>query len=152
LQPFTTVLVQSTATIEDVIRWENFALFTYTYKSSESHETNSLLYVDASTLGLPPFLITAETAAHKLLFADRDIDFEDDAEFSSRFHVESNDEPAVRELLSSEVRSEFVAVGNCRIECVGSKLVFTEQQQTTVAGFEDFVDESMRLLKAITRQ
>ena len=108
-----------------------------------------MLYVDASALHLPPFLITAETAAQKMLFADRDIDFEGDEAFSSRFHVESSDEPAMRELLSSEVRAEFVAVGNCRIECIGSNLVFTEQQQTTVAGFEDFVEESVRLLNAM---
>jgi len=78
LQPFNTVPSQSSATLEDVIRWNDSALFTCIYESSESSETNALLYVDASALLLPAFLTTSETAAYKMFFADRDIDFEED--------------------------------------------------------------------------
>jgi len=152
LQPFREMRNRSGERVEDVVRWESFALFSCTTEDSESSTTRTLLYVDGSELRLPPFLITGETIVHRTLFAGHDIDFADDPEFSSRYHLESSEEAAVRRLFTSGVRAAFVAVGECRLECVASKLLFSETQKTTVAAFEIFVDESTRLIRALSER
>ncbi len=107
---------------------------------------------NAAELQLPAFFITGETIAHKTLFAGSDVDFAEDPEFSSRFHLEGPDEAALRALFASDVRATFVAAGECRLECIGSVLLFSELQKTTVAAFEIFVDESTRLLRAVSER
>jgi hypothetical protein len=156
LRPFKSVPLQSTGAIEDLIEWRkdgfHLALASYTSEDSEAVNTNTLLYVDLADLKLPAFLIATETLAHRLLFSGRDINFPDDEPFSSHFHLQGGHEGAIRGLCSSAVRAEFLTVGACRLESAGSALVFIEAQQSTVAGFEIFVDESMRLMTALIRQ
>ena len=149
LQRFRDTAKRPTDTVEDVVRWEGFALLSYTTEDTECSTTRTLLYADASDLQLPAFFITVETIAHKTLFASLDIDFDEDPEFSSRFHLEGPDHAGIRALFGSDVRAAFVAVGECRLECIGSHLLFSESQKTTVAAFELFVDESMRLFEAL---
>ena len=49
------------------------------------------------------------------------------------------------------VRTAFVEVGNCHLECVSSTLAFRELERTTVRGDELFVDDSLKLYHAMTR-
>jgi hypothetical protein len=154
LAPFQTLPLQSTARIEDTIRWQDgdrrFVLAAYIYADSESTYVRTLLIVSDSSLRLPPFLITNKTAAHSLLYAGQNLTIDDDAEFSSRFHVESSDHAAIRNLLSAEVRQAYVAASDCRVECIDSKVIFSDEQMTTTAGYANFLDSSMRLLNAMT--
>ena len=148
-------LLSPRAEVGDVIRWERngrtFSLASYTHIGLEDPTTETVLYVDVSDLRLPPFFITDKKVVHTFRYSMPALEFSDDAEFSSRFHLESRDEAAARKVFDREARRQFVAVGACRIECTESKLLFSDWQYTTVAAYEIFVDESMRLLDAITR-
>jgi hypothetical protein len=154
LAAFRTLPLQSTARIEDTIRWQDgdrrFVLAAYVYADIESTYVRTLLLVSGGALRLPPFLITNKTAVHSLLHAGQNVTFDDDAEFSSRFHVESGDAAAIRDLLSAEVRQAYVAASDCRVECVDSIVVFSDEQMTTTAGYTNFLDGSMHLLHAMT--
>ena len=149
LRRFRDISSRSADTVEDVVRWEGFALLSYTTEDTERSTTKTLLYGDASALQLPAFFITGETIVHKTLFANCDVDFDEDPGFSSRFYLEGPDQAAIRALFGSDVRAAFVAVGECRLECIGSHLLFSESQKTTVAAFELFVEESTRLFEAL---
>ena len=143
------------STVEDVITWEaegrSVTVATFILESSDDRNTYTALLIDASDLRLPPFYIAGETILHKGLFSGRDIDFSDDAAFSDRYHLESSDEGAVRALFTPAVRRAFVEVGNCHLECVSSMLTFRELEQTTVRGYELFVDDSLKLYHATAR-
>lgn len=146
------------ATVEDVITWEDHGrsvmVATFTLEASpirEDRNTYTALIIDASDLRLPPFYITGETFVHKGLFSGSDIDFADDAAFSDRYHLESSDDVALRALFTPALRTAFVEVGNCHLECVSSTLAFRELEQTTVRGYELFVDDSLKLYHAMTR-
>lgn len=146
------------ATVEDVIMWEeagrSVMLATFILEPSpirEDRNTYTALLIDASDRHLPPFYITGETIVHKGLFGGSDIDFPDDAAFSDRYHLESSgDEVAVRALFTPAVRTAFVGMGTCHLECVSSTLTFRELEQTTQRGYELFVDDSMKLYRAMT--
>ena len=147
------------ATVEDVIMWEEegrsvmvAAFILETGPVREDRNTYTALLIDASDLRLPRFYITGETIVHKGLFRGSDIDFADDAAFSDRYHLESSDEVAVRALFTPAVRTAFVEAGNCHLECVSSTLTFRELEQTTLRGYELFVDDSLKLYHAMTRE
>ena len=59
---------------------------------------------------------------------------------------------AVRAIVTPAVRKAFVEVGNCHLECMSATLMFRELEQTTVRGYELFVDDSLKLYCALTRQ
>jgi hypothetical protein len=146
------------AAVEDVITWEeerrSVTVATFVIEASpisEHRNTYTTLLIDASDLRLPPFFITGETIVHKGLFGGNDIDFPDDPAFSDRYHLESSDAAAVRALFTPALRRAFVEAGNCHLECVSSTLMFRELEQTTVRGYELFVDDSLKLYHALTR-
>jgi len=148
--------VSQDAEVGEVIRWERngrtFSLASYTHSDFEHATTETVLYVDVSDLRLPPFFIEDKKLVHTFLYSGAGLTFSDDAGFSSQFHLESGDEAAARKVFNREVRRQFVAVGACRIECVESRLLFSDGQFTTVAAYEIFADESMKLFDAITRR
>lgn len=59
-----------------------------------------------------------------------------------------SDDVAVRALFTPALRSAFVEVGACHLECVSSTLMFRELEQTTVRDYELFVDDSLKLYRA----
>ena len=146
------------ATVEDAITWtedgRSVVVATFILEASpirETRNTYTALLIDASDLRLPPFYLRGETIVDKGLFSGSDIDFADDAAFSDRYHLESSNEATVRTLFTPDVRKAFVEAGNCHLECVSSTLTFRELEQTTVRGYELFVDDSLKLYRAITR-
>jgi len=50
-----------------------------------------------------------------------------------------------------DVRAAFARIGNCRLDSIGTGLLFRGLQQTTVRGYEIFVNESMLPVGAIVR-
>jgi hypothetical protein len=50
-----------------------------------------------------------------------------------------------------DVRAAFARIGNCRLDSIGTGLLFRGLQQTTVRGYEIFVNESMLPVDAIVR-
>jgi len=158
LNSFTLSFPGGPTTVEDVITWEedgrSVVVATFILEVSairDTRNTYTALLIDASDLRLPPFHITGETIGHKGLFSGSDIDFAGDAAFSDRYHLESSNEVTVRALFTPDVRKAFVEAGNCQLECVSSTLMFRQLEQTTVRGYELFVDDSLRLYRAIAR-
>lgn len=128
--------------VEDVMRRDNITIATYSRRTTDEWSADTLLFFEAS---MPPFYATPETLAHKAGLLGADIDFVEDPVFSDLFHLASKNEIAARRLFGREVRAEFVRIGHCRVESDGTALLFMEQQQTTVRGYEMFVEESLRL-------
>jgi hypothetical protein len=158
LQSFPVSFIGGPTTVEDVITWQeegrSVVLATYIHEVSATRDTRSTytaLLIDTTDLRLPPFYVTGESIGHKAVFGARDIDFVDDAEFSDRYHLESSDEAGVRRFFTTAVRKAFVDVGTCHLECVASTLLFRELEQTTVRGYELFVDDSLKLYRSLAR-
>jgi hypothetical protein len=128
--------------IEDVMRRDNVTVATYSRRTTDTWSIDTALFLETA---MPAFYATTETLAHKAGLLGSDIDFVEDAHFSDMFHLNSTNERAARGLFGREVRAEFVRVGQCSVESDGTSLLFVEQQQTTVRGYEMFVDESLRL-------
>jgi hypothetical protein len=146
------------ATVEDVITWEedgrSVVLATFILEVSplrDERNTYTVLLIDVGDLRLQPFYLRTETILQKAVFSGSDIDFADDPAFSDRYHLESGDEVAMRTLFTPDVRKAFVEAGNSHLECASSTLAFRELEQTTVRGYELFVDDSLKLYRAMTR-
>ena len=123
-----------------VVRAPEFTLSTHTFEDGEHTTTHVVLRV---AMQLPPFVIASRT-----LFAARGITF-DDPDFSQRYFVESADEPALRELLTPNVRRTIAGAQTWRMESDGNELTFRDPQHMTVEGLERFVDDSMRVVKVL---
>lgn len=154
LQPFRAAQMQDSAVIGDVIRWtedgQRITLFSYTFDDTDSTTTKLMLYVEGAGRRLPPFFLTGKTALHSLL-GEPALDFAEDVAFSARYHLTGPDAAAIRKTFDNEVRAAFLTVPSCRVECANSAILFVDPEQTTLAGFESFVSESMLLLRALNR-
>lgn len=123
-----------------VIRAPEFTLSTHTFEDGEYTTTHIVLRVP---MQLPPFAIASRT-----LFASRGITF-DAPDFSERYFVESDDESALRALLTPTVRGTIADAQTWRMGSDGNELTFRDPQHMTVEGLERFVDDSMRVVKVL---
>jgi hypothetical protein len=84
------------------------AVFDYTVGSGKNARTQTVVTLRAEGRSLPSFLLTPETFVDKLsaTMGGQDLDFEDDADFSSGFRLRG-DEGAVRQLFGPAVRARL---------------------------------------------
>jgi hypothetical protein len=93
-------------------------------KSQHTHHQTVLL-VEASDLHLPPITIRQENLFDAIagVFGFRDIDFEDQPEFSRRFLVKSPNEVMTRKLFDGDIFDFFVARRDLAFEAGRNRLV-----------------------------
>jgi hypothetical protein len=74
----------------------------------------------------------------------RDIDFEDDAEFSAAFHLTGADEDAIRKFMHSLRRKALLSYPNMRLEVSGDSLLITKPHLKLEAGnVRNFMSEAL---------
>ncbi len=83
----------------------DFTLFDYWYKLSDMTH-NYLVAVFSATNSIPDFELRYESLPDKIKekFGKKDIDFEEDPEFSEKYHLQGTDEAAVRDLFREDLR------------------------------------------------
>jgi len=116
--------------VQSVIRGENgginIVLADYSYvtgsgkNATTHHQTVCLLQAD--TLALPHFYLRPEMKFFSFLqtlFSGKDINFDDDPEFSNMFILQGEDEDAIRKLFTPGVRRTLAMPDNKRLNIEG---------------------------------
>jgi hypothetical protein len=105
-------------------------VFDYAYtvgggKNKQRH-SQSVVLINSPDLGLPYFSLTPETFLDRMadLFGYRDIDFEDDDDFSRRYCLKGADEEAIRQFFTRERRSRLMKWPTLTMEAAGHSFIF----------------------------
>jgi hypothetical protein len=141
------------------INREEVAVFDYLYvtgggKNRSTHRQT----VAAFALGgrsLPRFELRPETVFDKLgaALGFQDIDFPEHPDFSARYLLRGEDEPAVRELFDGQVIEALEGVRGICVEGAGSWLVvYRAGRPLAPARIPEFLEEARSLRTAFTRR
>ena len=110
-------------------------VFDYSYtvgggKNKQRHN-QSVVLLTSPTLYLPAFSLTPETFFDRMaeMLGYKDIDFDDDDEFSRRYLLKGPDESAIRGLFTSERRQAFLKWPKLTIEAAGHSFIFYEARR-----------------------
>ncbi len=105
-------------------------LFDYQYttgsgKNSSTHR-QSVVLVSSPSLRLPEFRLAPEGFFQRVaeFFGSKDIDFEEDAEFSKRYLLQGPVEKAIREFFDAGRRKHFLEFDRLHVEGRGSSFIF----------------------------
>jgi hypothetical protein len=105
-------------------------LFDYQYttgsgKNSSTHR-QSVALVSSQNLRLPEFKLAPEGFFQRVaeFFGSKDIDFEDDAEFSKRYLLQGPEETAIREFFDAERRKRFLELDRLHVEGRDRSFIF----------------------------
>ncbi len=111
------------------------AIFDYRFttgsgKNQSTHRQNVVL-ASAESLSLPQFSISPESFFHRIadFFGIKDIDFEEDREFSDRFLLKGADEQAVRELFDRDRRNAFKDLQKIVVEGHADSFIFYQPRR-----------------------
>jgi hypothetical protein len=131
-------------------------LFDYTFvtgggKSSKTHRQTVALLPDGAP-GLPAFTLAPENLFHRIgqVFGYRDIDFEQDRDFSRAFLLRGEDERAVREAFHPTARSCLTSRPGWSIEAKqGTVALFKANRRCRPEGLFEFLREAFQILDAL---
>lgn len=102
--------------------------YVYTTGSGKNKSTHrqSVVLASSASLQLPEFTLAPEHFFHRIadIFGFKDIDFEDDKDFSDRFLLKGPNEQAVRELFARERREAFKKLQHISVQGRGNSFIF----------------------------
>jgi hypothetical protein len=129
--------------------------YVYTTGGGKSKKTlrQSVVLASSSSLQLPQFSISPESFFHRIgdLFGFKDIDFDDDSEFSEAFLLKGPDEPAVREFFQSHRRAAFMKFKHISVQAsAGSFVFFQARKLRGVQQLRELMQESFTLYSALS--
>lgn len=110
-------------------------VFDYAYtigggKNKQRH-TQSVVLLTCPSLYLPAFSLAPETFLDRMaeMLGYKDIDFDDDEEFSRRYLLKGPDEAAIRDYFTRERRQAFLKWPKLTIEAAGHSFIFYEARK-----------------------
>ncbi|MFN3193474.1 MAG: hypothetical protein ACE361_23380 [Aureliella sp.] len=94
-------------------------------KNSTTHK-QTIVLANSETLVAPDFSISPESFLHRLgdLFGFKDIDFDEDPEFSNAFLLKGQDQESIRQFFDPNRRSAFSKFPQVTVETCGNSFVF----------------------------
>jgi hypothetical protein len=127
---------------------------TYTTGSGKNASTHrqTIIRFASSRLNLPEFTVSPEWFFHKIakLFGVKDINFEEDPQFSTTFLLQGPNEPAIRQLFGQEVRGWFSERSGVTAAGRGNQLFFFRAGQRVNANkIPGLLDEGFQFFKLV---
>ena len=124
--------------------------FSYVSGHGKNKDTKSqtIIAVTNSKAQLPKFSLSPENVFHKIanVFGYRDINFEQDEEFSKKFRLNGNNETLIRKLFNAEVIGAAKSRGELNIQADGDTLVFfTERKVISPDQIEAAIEDRIAL-------
>lgn len=110
-------------------------IFDYQYTSgsgkNKTTHRQSVVLARSSELNLPQFTMTPETIFHRLaeFLGKKDIDFQDDEQFSRSFLLHGSDEAAIRSFFNKARREKFLEDKQLSIEGCGTSFIFYQARK-----------------------
>jgi hypothetical protein len=128
--------------------------YQYTVGSGKNSSTRSYAVVLAigSQFQLPRFSLEPETFIHRVadFFGFKDIDFEEDANFSDRFLLKGDQEEAIRSFFTPARRAKLVALGPLQIEAAGQcMIVYRPGKQRHAEDLRHLLEIGFNLVEAL---
>ena len=128
------------------------AVFDYRYVTGSGKSRRSwdqtVVHVQSPQLRLPRFALRPEHVFHKIggLFGYRDIDLDADPEFSRRYLLRGEDEPAIRAAFGPGVLDFYDRNPKCCTEAAGADLLFWRtSRRVAPEDVSSFVDLALAL-------
>ncbi|MEM7474410.1 MAG: hypothetical protein AAF483_05400 [Planctomycetota bacterium] len=104
----------------------DFQFTTGSGKNKNTHRQTIMMATSSESLQLPQFTISPEGFMHRLgdFFGFKDIDFDDDKEFSDAFLLKGENEEAIRAYFDPLRRKKFMDYRDVTIEARGDTFIF----------------------------
>lgn len=123
-------------------------LFDYSYRTGSGKKSNThrhtVAFIQAENLRLPAFQLTPENFLHKVghLFGHRDIDFENEPEFSKAYLLKGSDEDRVRQVFDYRVISFYNNQQRVCTEGLGNMVLYYVKRQYPVNQWRKFLAQA----------
>ena len=135
----------------------NELVFTFSYDARSGTSGGSISQTVAALRApgrsLPRFKVEPEMILHKFIDAAlgvQDIDFDNDPEFSKKFHLQGSDETAVRTLFTSWLRRELAGNPGWSLEGQGEwLLVYKANQAIEPTRIPSFLEQARKLSRLL---
>ena len=131
-------------------------LFDYAYTTGggkhQHRHSQSVALFRQRDVSLPKFRLTPERWYSKLgqLFGAQDIDFTEDAEFSSAFVLAGTNESAVRELFATDQRAMLLQHATFSVEAAGDcMIVWSQGRRVAPEQTKEFFEKSFEVYSAL---
>ena len=113
-------------------RTQDVDLAVFGYRFTTGHGKNqrthkqSVISFQSPHLSLPDFELRPEGMFHKIgqAFGYKDIDFDSNSEFSKRYLLRGEDEPAIRDIFNPELLAMITSLHRVSVEASGDRLIF----------------------------
>lgn len=133
-------------------------LFDYQYKTSSGKNSHthrqSVVMVANPSLAVPEFVLSPEGFFNRILavFGAKDIDFDDDKEFSDRFLLQGSDESRIRSFFDATRRVGFAAHADIHLQCrEGGFLYYRPSQRWDAAGVKLAMEKAFQIYQLLQR-
>ena len=134
-------------------------LFDYLYKTSNGKNSTtykqSVVLVRSPALRMPQFTISPEGFFHRVLemFGAKDIDFEEDREFSDLFLLQGTQEQEVRSFFNAERRNEFANHANMHLESqADSFLYYRPRHRWNADGIKQAMEQAFEVYRILSAE
>ena len=124
-------------------------------KRTGSESSHSYVYFEFSDVLFPKFELAPESNLVRIMDSlnNQDIDFDDSIEFSSLYHLKSEDPVKCRELFDVSVRNAISRKNNWTIRGDGSWLVFLKKNRfKTVDDQKQFLSQCLEIASLFHEQ
>lgn len=134
----------------------DFRFLTGSGKNARTHQ-QTICALESDRFDVPHCRLRPEAKwldALGSLFGGQDIDFSEDPQFSAAFVLQGEDEPAIRQVFTDDVRAWFAerAGRGFIFEAQGSKLVFHLGKRVPPEEALEFMDQSLQIMKLLAGQ
>lgn len=108
--------------------------FDYEYKTGSGKNSSThrqcVVFIQSPALRVPDFSIEPEGFFNRLVvfFGAKDIDFDEDPDFSKRFLLQGPDESAIRSFFHARRRKDFLKVEDTQVECRANCCIFFKRR------------------------
>lgn len=134
-------------------------LFDYLYKTSNGKNSTthkqSVVLVRSPALRMPEFTISPEGFFHRILemFGAKDIDFEEDREFSDLFLLQGTQEQEVRSFFHAQRRNEFANHANIHLESrADSFLYYRPRYRWNADGIKQAMEQAFDVYRILSAE
>lgn len=132
-------------------------LFDYRYKTSNGKNSTthkqSVVLVCSPSLRIPQFTIVPEGFFNRILavFGSKDIDFDEDREFSDRFLLQGGDEEAIRHFFNAERRRSFANFAALHVESLGGAFVYYRpRHRWNIDGIKQAMEQAFEIHRVLS--
>ena len=134
-------------------------LFDYRYKISNGKNSTtykqSVVLVRSPVLRMPEFTISPEGFFHRILemFGAKDIDFEEDREFSNLFLLKGTQEQEVRSFFNAQRRQQYANHANIHLESkAGAFLYYRPRHRWNADGIKQAMEQAFEVYRILSAE